>query len=267
MQMQSLGSDLYRFRTGLILGGVVGLFSGGFWGLFFGAVLGFMVERAIRKVSALTPQQIFFKATFTVMGRVAKADGQVTETEIEFARAVMARMQLSDEKRREAIDCFTEGKDPDFDLRPVLAPLAQLMKYRQDLRLIFIEIQLQSALADGEISSAERHVLIDVCSQLGFDVAAIEALIQRVQAEQSFHQSHGSAAPTQSQLDQAYGVLGVSDSASDSEVKRAWRKLMSQHHPDKLVAKGLPEEMMLIAKEKTQEIQAAYDLIRKSRAN
>lgn len=263
--MQSLGSDIYKFRTGLLIGAMVGMFSGGLWGLLFGGFLGFMVEKAFRKAATLSPQQIFFKATFTVMGRLAKADGRVTENEIEFARAVMARMQLSEEKRREAINFFNDGKDPEHDLAPILAPLAQLMRYRADLRLIFIEIQLQAALADGEISEAERKVLLEICSQLGLETGQIDQLISRMRAEQSFHQSYGSAAPTQDQLSQAYGVLGVAESATDSEVKRAWRKLMSQHHPDKLVAKGLPEEMMLIAKEKTQEIQAAYDLIRKSR--
>lgn len=265
MQMQNLGSDIFKFRTGLLLGGVVGLFSGGIWGLILGGAIGFMVEKTFRKAATLTPQQIFFKATFVVMGRVAKADGRVSQDEIEFARAVMTRMNLSDEKRREAIDFFNEGKDPDYDLEPVLRPLGQLMRYRADLRLIFIEIQLQSALADGDISGNERQVLIDVCSALGLQTGAIESLIARMQAEQSFHQSFGTSGPTPGQLAQAYGVLGVSDKSTDAEVKKSYRKLMSQHHPDKLVAKGLPEEMMQIAKEKTQEIQAAYDLIRKSR--
>lgn len=265
MQMQTLGSDLFKFRTGLLIGAMVGLFSGGFVGLILGAGVGFAVERVLRKASKLTPQQVFFRATFTVMGRVAKADGQVTENEIEFARAVMARMQLGEEKRREAIEYFSQGKDQLHDLQPVLAPLAQLMRYRPDLRLIFIEIQLQAALSDGKISDAERLVLVDVCGQLGLKTDAIDGLISRMQAERSFHQSYGTSAPSQKQLSEAYGVLGVAESASDTEVKRAWRKLMSQHHPDKLVAKGLPEEMMQIATEKTQEIQIAYDLVRKSR--
>jgi DnaJ like chaperone protein len=66
-------------------------------------------------------------------------------------------------------------------------------------------------------------------------------------------------------LADAYGVIGVSPEASDADVKKAWRKLMSQHHPDKLIAKGLPEDMVQLAKEKTQEIQAAYDRIKAAR--
>jgi len=265
--MQSFGADLFKFRTGLLIGGAIGLFSGGIWGLIFGAVLGFTVERTFRKAATLSPQKIFFKATFTVMGRIAKADGQVTENEIEFARAIMARMRLSEEKRREAIEYFTEGKDSTLDLQPVLAPLAQLFKYRNDLRLIFLEIQLQVALADGEMSRPEREVIVQVCTQLGLNTSQVDALLARMQAEQAFHRGSHGQPPTAGQVDQAYGVIGVSASASDAEVKRAWRKLMSQHHPDKLVSKGLPEEMMQIAKEKAQEIQVAYDLIRQVRAS
>lgn len=72
-------------------------------------------------------------------------------------------------------------------------------------------------------------------------------------------------APTRDQLADAYNVLGVDESASAQEVKRAYRKLMSEHHPDKLAAKGLPPEMMELAKQKAQELQAAYDLIRKEK--
>lgn len=264
--MQSFGADLYKFRTGLLIGGLIGLASGGFWGLIFGGAIGFFVERALRRAASLTPQQIFFKATFTVMGRVAKADGRVSENEIEFARAVMDRMQLSEEKRREAISCFNDGKEAEFDLQPLLTPLAGLMRYRPDLRLIFIEIQMQAALADGEISDPERQVIVDVCSRLGLKTDAIDALLARMQAERSFHQHWQAGAAHPGQVAEAYGVLGVSADASDAEVKRAWRRLMSQHHPDKLVSKGLPEEMMQLAKEKAQEIQAAYDLIKEVRA-
>ena len=64
---------------------------------------------------------------------------------------------------------------------------------------------------------------------------------------------------------EAYEMLGVSKNASDADVKKAYRRLMNQHHPDKLVAKGLPEEMIKLANEKTQQIKEAYERIKKSR--
>ena len=263
MNAQSVGEQLFRYRTGIVLGATVGIFTGGPMGFLFGGFLGYQLERLIRSAKSLSPQLIFFRATFAVMGRVAKADGRVTEDEIAYARSVMERMQLDEAKRREAIEYFNEGKSADYDLEPLLRPLATVFKHRNDLRMIFFELQMAAAFADGEISDAERSVIVDICQRLGLKADAIDALIRRMQAQSSFHQHWQSGGvPSQQKISEAYGVLGVAEDASDTQVKRAWRKLMSQHHPDKLVSKGLPEEMMVIAKEKAQEIQAAYDLIR-----
>lgn len=253
-----------QHSTAIVICGLIGLWTGGFWGLLFGGAIGYWIASRIRKaVTKYNPQELFFRATFTVMGKMAKADGRVTEHEIEYARQVMAQMRLSEERRREAMALFSEGKQDDFNIETVLKPMAAIFRHHSPLKLAFIEIQLQGALADGEASAAEQRLIAQMCSYLGLTQYEVEALIARVQAQQSFHQQggHYSAAS----LSQAYGVLGVAEDASDAEVKKAYRRLMNQHHPDKLVAKGLPEEMMEMAKEKAQEIQAAYDQIRKSR--
>ena len=132
---------------------------------------------------------------------------------------------------------------------------------------MFVEIQLQVAFADGQVSQAELMVIQEVCSLLQINYHDLQQILQRCRAEQAFNQQsyygHQQGFVNEAQLlKEAYGVLGVEDSVDDAELKRAYRKLMSQHHPDKLIAKGLPEEMMQLAKEKTQEIQAAYDRIR-----
>ncbi|GGB83815.1 co-chaperone protein DjlA [Marinobacterium zhoushanense] len=268
---ESLGQSLYRHRTGLGIGALIGLFSGGIVGLLLGGALGFLIDRALRTSAAkYNPQQLFFRATFTVMGKVAKADGRVSETEINFAREVMARMNLSEEKRREAIECFSEGKQAEFEISSVLLPLGALLRHRSAVKLMFVEIQLQAAMADGEVSPAEQALLSEICRMLQFTPDEAQALLSRIRAEQAFREQAYRAHQDPQQfsgatLEQAYGVLGVEPSASDAEVKKAWRRLMSQHHPDKLVSKGLPEEMIQLAKEQTQEIQAAYDQIRKAR--
>lgn len=267
---QQAGQGFLRYKTGLVLGGLIGLVFGGLFGLVFGGTLGYFAERALRKVKALAPQQLFFRATFTVMGKIAKADGRVTESEIDFARAVMTQMRLSDAARSLAIRYFTEGKQPEVDIETVLRPLAIVLKHRFPVKLMFLELQLQAAMVDGELSAEELSVIETICHHLAFTPMEMRAVVERIRAAQAFNQHAGdwdanSGRSQTSLLAEAYGVLGVSASASDAEVKKAWRKLMSQHHPDKLVSKGLPEEMLQLAKEKTQEIQSAYDRIRKAR--
>ncbi|MCV6587956.1 MAG: co-chaperone DjlA [Marinobacterium sp.] len=267
-----VGEALRTHSTALVLGGLIGLISGGFTGMLLGAGVCFAIARGIRMaVKKYNPQEAFFRATFTVMGKLAKADGRVTESEIAFARQVMAQMNLSEERRKMAIDFFTEGKQDDFDMGQVLRPLQALFRYQPPLKFAFIELQLQATMADGEISQPEAAAIAELCAHLSLSQIEMEALIARLQAQQDFHRHSGDGMGgmggfNQAQLLQdAYGVLGVEEEASDAEVKKAYRRLMSQHHPDKLVAKGLPPEMMEMAKEKAQEIQAAYDRIRQAR--
>ncbi len=266
---QALGEAVYRNRTGIVLGALVGLMSGGFVGLLFGGVIGFMLQRALsaKVMATLNPQKLFFEATFAVMGKVAKADGRVTEQEISYAREVMNRMNLSEQKRREAIELFSRGKESDFEISTLVVPLARLIRFRSDVKQMFVEIQLQAAFADNQVSQAELLVIQEVCSLLQISYQDLQQILHRCRAEQAFNQQsyrgHQQGQVDEAQLvREAYGVLGVEESVSDAELKRAYRKLMSQHHPDKLVSKGLPEEMMQLAKEKAQEIQVAYERIR-----
>ncbi|MCP8689128.1 co-chaperone DjlA [Marinobacterium sedimentorum] len=265
-----LADNVRQHRTGLVIGGLIGLFSGGLFGLIFGAGIGFMLDRWLKgSLRRFNPREAFFRATFAVMGKIAKADGRVTENEIRYARDVMARMNLDQTRREEAISLFNEGKHENFDIGEVLRPLSALIRYNVPLKLMFVEIQLQAAMSDGSISPAELALVRQVCQQLMMTEREVAALIARMQAQQAYGEhsfgGHQQGFAEPQLLKDAYGVLGVSESASDSEVKKAYRRLMSQHHPDKLVAKGLPAEMMQLAKEKTQEIQAAYDRVKNAR--
>jgi len=265
---RELGENVKRHSTWIAVGSLIGLGTGGFWGLLFGGLIGFWISRSLKRaVAKYNPQEVFFRATFAVMGKLAKADGRVTEDEIAFARGVMDQMRLDEARRREAIELFTRGKEDDFDISEVLRPLAAFLRHRPNVRVIFAEIQLQAAMADGSVSENELKIIQQVCLQLQMTQQEIMALVARMQAQQSFHHQGGfaGAANAAELLQNAYGTLGVSEDATDAEVKKAYRRLMSQHHPDKLVSKGLPEDMIELAKEKAQEIQAAYERIRTAR--
>lgn len=251
---------------GKLIGAVIGYLIGGPVGLVIGFILGHQIDRNVSsghvRISHAEVQQVFFEATFSVMGSVAKADGRVSEEEISLARQIMARMGLSEHSRLEAIRLFTAGKQADFPLEATLSRFHHVTQWARNLRQIFLEIQLLAAYADGELNPKERTLLLRICDLLGFSYTDFERLDAMNRAEQ--HAAHAGRAAGVS-LDDAYAILNIQSTASDSEVKRAYRRLMSQHHPDKLVAKGLPEEMMKLAEEKTHEIRTAYERIRKDR--
>lgn len=261
---------------GKVIGGAFGFMLGGPLGAVLGAALGHNFDRGIGLVlrdeqytagNTERVQAAFFTATFSVMGHVAKADGRVSETEIALARQVMAQMRLSGEQKDAAIRLFNEGKQQDFPLEGVLDQFRRETHRRRHLIQMFLEIQIYTALADGELHDVERSTLLHICSRLGYSRVQFEQLVAMVRAQQNFAGGAGRGGPQQkaASLDDAYAVLGIERTASDDEVKKAYRRLVSQHHPDKLVAKGLPEEMMEVAKRKTQEIRAAYERIRDER--
>lgn len=258
-----------------LVGGTLGFVIGGPIGAIIGAALGHMVGGGTdwaRLAGSYDPgeriQTVFFTTTFSVMGHLAKVDGRVSEHEIEAARAVMGQMNLNAGQRDAAIRLFQQGKQPDFDLDGVLAQFRRECQRRLDLFRVFVEIQLHAALSDGDIDAAERHVLEAICAQLGISRAEFARLEQLTRAQHSggwSQTSGGARQPNRVSLAQSYKVLGVSAEAGDAEVKKAYRRLLHQHHPDKLVAKGLPEEMMKVAEQKTQQVIAAYERIKEAR--
>ncbi len=261
---------------GKIIGGVFGyLITHNIWGILIGVFLGHQFDKGLsrsgggfsagwRVVNQARAQQAFFETTFSVMGHLAKADGRVSEEEIALARQVMARMGLPEAARREAVRLFGQGKAADFDLDAALTNFRSVTLGQRNLLQMFLEIQFFAAYADGAMDPDERRVLLHVCELLGFSEVDFERLDAMIQAEMHGFQGGGAQRQGPSLAD-AYAILGISEDASDSEVKKAYRRLMSQHHPDKLVAKGLPEEMMKLAQEKTHEIRSAYERIKEAR--
>jgi DnaJ like chaperone protein len=207
----------------------------------------------------------FFRAAFRTMGHVAKADGRVSESEIAAARAVMSDLRLTPPQVRTAIDYFTAGKQPDFNLNAELAALAAICRGRPGLLRTFLEIQVRAALAGNNMEGPVRQLLGYMAKRLGvsmMELAQIEAVL-RIRSG-SFRQQP-TRNRTNEQLQQAYSVLECSPATSDSELVKAYRRQLSRNHPDKLKANGLPESMIEHAKQRTQQIIEAYELIRERR--
>jgi DnaJ like chaperone protein len=256
---------------GKVVGAVVGMVAGGPAGAAVGAFLGHLFDMQSGGGSVISgpranPQQVqeaFFRTTFQVMGHVAKADGRVSEQDIQAARAIMREFQLGEAEVQTAIALFTQGKANTFPFQQALARFGGMSAGRNDLRRMFVQIQLQVVLLSGSQDQYTRALLSRICEALdisGFELAQMEALLRAQQRGGSQHSSTGT-----DKLSEAYKVLGVEQAVSDQDVTKAYRRLMSQNHPDKLVAKGLPESMMRLAAEKTGRIRAAYDAVCEAR--
>lgn len=262
-----------------MIGALIGLFRGGLTGALFGFFLGHMADRFLAGITGVgTTKKAFFEALFSSLGHLSKADGQVTRTEIHMVEMLMQRMQITGEERQRAIRFFNQGKQDGFDLESALHPFVQYSVVRQDLRQMFMEILVEAAFTSGTISQEEHAVLLRIAAALRIPSHVFAAMLQargvgtggysqRRRGYRGNSRSQGGYRPgkTIGSLDQAYAQLGLTRKASDTEVKKAYRKLVSQYHPDKLISRGLPEEMMSIAKTRVREINTAYDQIKQTR--
>ncbi|MDA8622232.1 co-chaperone DjlA [Psychrosphaera sp.] len=262
-----------------------------FVGALVGLWVGHLFDKALQRmndkgnveewlISNDAKQSIFFYTTFSVMGHVAKASGRVTPEHITTANEFMEQMRLNEQQVAEAKDAFREGKLLGFPLKKKIKQFKNHFGNRRDLCQFFLEIQIQTAYSDSILEADEYNLLVNIAKQLGFNKRNLTQLIAMWEAEMRFQnykqqqqekykqydrKSSSAHEPKAPSLLDAYAVIGVSDRDSVRDIKRAYKRLMSQNHPDKLVAKGLPPEMMEVAKQKTQDIQSAYEIIKKAR--
>ena len=271
--MDVSGFKIPRHWWGKIIGGVLGLMKGSLSGAIVGVVLGHIVDRMIFGMSGgQRTRQLFFRSLFACLGHVNKADGRVTQAEITSAENLMRRLGLNEEERGNAIRAFNEGKAADYDMEGFLQEFVRHTMTRADLRQMFMEILLEGAAIDGSISSKEQAVLVRAATALRIPPAHFAAMFNAFvgAAGAGYGQGQGNAGggrrtAAYNTLDQAYAALGVSNKVSDADIKKAYRKLVGQYHPDRLVSQGLPEEMMEKAKSRVRDINLAYDQIKQSR--
>lgn len=237
-----------------------------------GAVLGFLIGGSFERVrnygaggfNPLTRgnrQAVFLRTVFLLQGKLAKADGHISQAEIDHTEHFMRQLGMTAEHRQQAISWFREGAAADFAIAPALREFMAHCGHTRNLPRVLLVYLMVMALADGVMDNAERGLLQEVAGQLGYSAAEFQQLLDMTlnQSQFSGQQPRGSA------LDDAYKALGVDKSCSDQELKRAYRRLISQYHPDKLMGQGVPEDMLKVATEQARDIQTAYDLIKKDR--
>ena len=269
--------------AGKIIAGLIGFLALGPVGLLFGLAIGHAFDRGLwQALQAASPdnlariQRQFFDTTFTLLGFVAKADGRVSEAEIAQAESLFIQLRLNPSQRQAAIARFKEGSQPGFDPSATVAAFAQALGPRRQAQHTLFAFLASMALADGDLHPPEREALHQIATLLNVPTVEVDRLVAMISAQSRFHTASGGqrysyqqrgagASPPRNQLADAYQALGVASDVSDGDIKKAYRRLMSENHPDKLIAKGVPDEMIKIATERSQEISNAYEVIRNAR--
>lgn len=276
---------------GKLIAGLLGYLVLGIPGLILGLLIGHLFDKGLAGIAAdprlsdpvyrAKVEASFFRLSFQMLGAMAKADGRVSEAELNAARALMQRMNLDEQRTAEAMTAFNAGKSPDFDLDAALNEFSEVVDKRKDLVAFLIQTLAVMAAADGRLDDAENEFLMQVGTRLGVSRTQLQMLLRMMAAQSGFQgqaggnyqQQGGYQGGRQQQpqvseaerLEQAYWALGVSQNDSDATIKKAYRKLMSEHHPDKLAARGIPESMRALHTEKAKEISTAYELIKTNR--
>jgi DnaJ like chaperone protein len=262
---------------GTFFGAVIGLLiTRTVWGAVIGAILGQMFDQGAgfggasraaygNGAGAASISHEFFRTTFELMGHVAKSDGRVSEAEIDAARRLMNELQLGPHDISVAIERFRAGKAAAYDAELGIERLREACGQRYDLLRAFMELQLRAALAGNDMSPPARAILTRVAARLGMSGLEFAYMEAALRARHTHRASDARPSAGAGSLAQCYAELEVEAGVTDQEVTKAYRRQMSRHHPDKLVANGLPESMAQMAKEKTQRIQEAYEGIRAAR--
>lgn len=260
---------------GKIIGAAIGLFAfRSVTAALIGAVLGHIFYDAPRqRVQSRGSMADFVRPLFGFAGALAKSDGRVSEKEIAAAESLIGRLRLDAEVRRHAIDSFTAGKNGSLSIDAAIAELRRWTGGRRDRAFVLLDLLLDLVYAEGPLAAPKLDLLRRFMAALGIHEAELAAL-SAMRGYASYARGYGTGGPgwgsggsapppRQQPMSDPYAVLGIGHDAGDSEIKRAYRRLMSQHHPDKLG--DVPDEIKRRAEERAREINAAYEQIKSQR--
>jgi len=240
---------------GKIIGGSVGFMLGGPLGAVAGIALGAIYDsgtsRPGRRLNSGEEDHLaFFLAAFSMLAKLAKADGVVSREEIAVIKRFMRdNLGLDSEGEKLAIRIFNQAKNAPDRFEDYAAQFYSIFAGRREIIISMFDILLAVASADGVIHPNEERMLNS--------------------AARIFHINSGQYGRMKESrkdgVDKYYAILGCSRSDSNETIKKKYRKLASEFHPDKIIARGLPEEFVTFAKTKFQEIQGAYEAVKKER--
>lgn len=265
-------------HIGALVGAVLGaLLFRGFFGAVIGALAGNLVDNARERTrrSRQAADRGFVTPLFSLLGAVAKSDGRVSEREIAVAEAMMQRLQLDAGERKAAIRAFERGKQPGYQVSSAIAELKSWTRGYRDLAYPMLDVVADTVLAEGPPTTAKLAVLKQLAWSLRISELELMAMLamKGVAAQQQrgpWQDPRGNEGrrrtappPRESGAADPYAILGLTRDADDATVKRAYRKLISEHHPDRLG--NLPDDLRRRAEQRASDINRAYDRIKEMR--
>ncbi len=236
---------------GKVLGGGIGFALGGPLGAVLGAAIGHhAVDREGSFFSGIELKQgVFFVATFSMLGKLSKADGQVSKEEIQLVEDVMRdHLHLDANARRLAIEIFNRAKDSNTSFLEYAQQFHAEFSGQREALVSIIDLLLRMAHADGALHPEEERMIADAVRL--FDV------------ENEYAQLTARYSGTNT-LAQSYAILGAEDGESLPDIKRKYRRLAMQYHPDRIQAQGMTPELADAAEARFKEIQNAFDQLEK----
>jgi DnaJ like chaperone protein len=236
---------------GKILGGGLGFVIAGPLGAVLGAVIGHHTMDAREGFSSLESKQgIYFAATFSMLGKLAKADGMVTPHEIEVIERVMRdNLRLSPDARQFAIDIFNVAKDSEEKFEDFAGQFYTEFGSSPEMLGSLIELLLLVAYADGDFHDAEEAMILEAVRIFGLTG--------------QYHQLKSRFTGVPGDIGSYYEILGCKKGDELTSVKKKYRKLAMEYHPDRVQSKGMPPEFAQAAEDKFKEVQHAYDMVEK----
>ncbi|WP_020678346.1 co-chaperone DjlA [Geopsychrobacter electrodiphilus] len=246
-----------------IIGGGIGAMIAGPFGALIGAAIGANMGggntqpgNSIGFSNAQRKQALFFTAAFSMVGKLAKADGRVCEDEIAtIERISREALGLDDQTRKFALGVFSRAKDSHESFADYAGQFGGLFWQEQQLCSFMMNFLFEVALADGKLHPAEEEMLLQAKQAFRLPDSVYQTIRSR-------HSGAGAASPLS--LEKHYAVLGVPQGASKAEIKKAYRLKVSEFHPDKIEGKGLPPEFIKFANDKVSEINGSYDAVMKT---
>jgi DnaJ like chaperone protein len=244
---------------GKLIGGAIGFALGGPLGAILGATFGHAYDAGNQHADLPPPgplsyeessQFTFFVATFSMLAKVARVDGQVSREEIDAVRRFMSHdLNLAPDSQQIALNIFHTAVHSTQTFEDFASQFYGQFYSQPQMLELMMDILFRVSLADGALNNYEETTLRSAARIFGFDETRYQQIKSKYVRD----------------VDKYYTILGCRREDSIEQIKKQYRKMAADYHPDKIIAKGLPEEFVKFANDKFKEIQEAYDAIKKER--